>query len=204
MKVLARIGAVASIAAGVAVAIVEVMRGFPSGGFHILYGVVAMVFVCVGWLIVERRPSNAIGPLLLAFGGLFAWYLPADAYLHLSGPRPAGDFAALFVSTLDAPMFIVIAMVLLLFPDGGLPSPRWRWTMVAGAIGVAMAVAGYLLDADPFPLYPEFSSPFGVSGFPGSALIYVAYGLMLVLLVAAGASLFVRWRAGDTLKRVQI
>ncbi len=133
--------------------------------------IVAAVFIAVGWLIAERRPGNAVGPLLLAFGALFAWYLPADLYLHLPGSLPGAAFAALFISILDAPMFTLVALTLILFPDGRPPSPRWRPAIWAGLVGIGLTVVGYLLLPDPFQLFPAYRSPFGIDGFPGFALV---------------------------------
>jgi hypothetical protein len=201
---LIRIVALASIAVSIAVSVVDAARGFPSEGFYLLYGAVAIVFVAVGWLIAERAPSNNVGALLVAFGSLFAWYLPIDLYLHLPGDLPGGDVAALYVSVLDAPMFILIAMTLILFPDGRLPSPRWRWAISAGILGIGCAVIGYVLDASPFPLYPDHASPVGIAGFSGLGLVYLAYVLMITTLILAAVALIVRWRRGNPVERAQI
>lgn len=198
---LVRFAAVGSISVAVAVAIIDGVRGFPSGGFDLLYAGIAIVFIGVGWLIAERQPANVIGPLLLAFGAVFAWYLPANLYLHLPGQPPA---AALFVSAIDAPMFILVALVLILFPDGHPPSPRWRWAIVAGTVGVGLAALGYLLLPDPFPLYPDYQSPLGIHGFPAYGLIYASYVVMILLLAIAAVALIVRWRRGSPVERTQI
>jgi hypothetical protein len=162
------------------------------------------VFIAVGWLIVERRPSNAVGPLILVFGSLFAWYLPADLFLHLPGRPPGAEFVALFVGVLDAPMFIILALVLILFPDGRLPSSRWRPAVPAGVAGIGLVVAGYVLEASPIELYPAYASPFGLRGFPGRELVYAGYVVMLILLIGAAAALVIRWRRGDAVARAQI
>jgi hypothetical protein len=201
---LIRLAAVASIAVCLVVTIIDALRGAPTGGLYALYGAAAIVFVVVGWLIAERRSSNAIGPLLVVFGALFAQYLPADLYVHLPGRPPAAEFAALFESVLDAPMFILIAVVLILFPDGRLPSPRWRWAVRAGLIGIGLAVAGYVFNPEPLQLFPDYRSPFGFAGFPGMVLVYLAYSVMLVLLILAAVALVVRWRRGNPVERAQI
>ncbi len=201
---LVRAVALASIAVCIAVAIADAARGYPSGGVYVLYGAVAVVFIGVGWLIAERKASNAVGPLLLAFGALFAWYLPADLYLHLSDDPAGADLVALAVSMLDAPMFILIALILILFPDGQVPSRRWRWVVPLGGIGIALTVVGYGLSVDPFPLFPDRHSPIGIGGFPGAGLVYLSYMIMAILLVAAAAGLIVRSRRGGTVERTQI
>jgi hypothetical protein len=196
--------AIASLAVCVLIAIVDAARGWPSGGLYLFDGIIATIFIVVGWLIGERQPRNVVGPLLLAFGSAFAWFLPADLYLQLPGNLPAGVFAALFISVLDAPMFILIGLVLILFPDGRVPSPHWRWTVRVGLIGVGLTVVGHFLEPDPLQLFPQYVSPFGISGFPGIELVYVAYAIMLGLLVAAAAALVVRWRGGNAVERTQI
>ena len=172
--------------------------------FYLLYGGVVVVFLAVGWLISERQPSNAIGALILTFGVLFAAFLPADLYLQGTGVKPGGDVIALFVVALDAPMFILIALTLIVFPDGRPLSPRWRWAIAAGAVGIVLAPLGYALDAAPFDLYPDHRSPVGIVGVPGAALVYTAYVIMLTLLVLAAGALIIRWRRGDVVVRAQI
>ncbi len=199
-----RIVAIASIGVCVLVAMSDAVRGWPSGGVYLVDGVVAGVFIAVGWLIAERRPGNAVGPLLLAFGALFAWYLPADLYLHLPGSLPGAAFAALFISVLDAPMFTLVALTLILFPDGRPPSPRWRPAIWAGLVGIGLTVVGYLLLPDPLQLFPAYRSPFGVDGFPGFALVVASYVIMTTLLVLAVVALILRWRRGSQLERTQI
>ena len=201
---LIRIVALASILVAVLVSVADAVRGFPSGGFYPIYAAVSIVFIVVGWLIAERRPGNAVGPLLLTFGVLFAWYLPADMALHLSDPPPAADMLALFVSLLDAPMFIVIGLTLVLFPDGRPPSPRWRWTQIAAVVGIAMTVSGVLLAAEPFPSFPAYRSPVGIAGLPIGVLTTFAYLVVVILLIAAIAALMVRWRRGDQMERTQL
>ncbi|MGK2851699.1 MAG: hypothetical protein ACSLFN_12410 [Candidatus Limnocylindrales bacterium] len=201
---LIRLAAITSIAAALIDIVADAVRGWPSGGFHLLYGAIAIVFIAVGWLIAERRPGNAVGALLVTFGGAFAWYLPADSYLDLWGDHPAAVFGALFISALDAPMFILLALILIHFPDGRLPSARWQPTRSLAAVGVALTIVGHALDARPMPLFPEYSSPFGIAGFPGHELVYAAYVVMLVVLVLGAWSLLTRWRRGDPLTRVQI
>ena len=199
-----RFVALTSIAVCILVSVLDIVRGFPSGGFYILYAAVATVFIVVGWLIAERKPGNAIGPLLLMFGVLFAWYLPADLALHLPDPPPAADMVALFVSLLDAPMFIVIGLTLVLFPDGRPPTPGWRWTQVAAVAGIAMTIVGFLLSAEPYPSFPAYRSPMGIPGLPVRALTGLAYLIVVSLLVAAVAALIVRWRRGDQMERTQL
>jgi hypothetical protein len=201
---LIRLVAIISIAVCVAVSVVDVARGLPQGGYTVLYALLSAVFVVFGWLIAERQPSNVIGPLLLLFGACFACYLPADMYIHLEGHQPAGEFAALFISLLDAPMFILIAFVLILFPDGRLPSPRWRWAIAAGVLGIGMTIAGYLIQAGPFELFPAYRNPFGIEGIASRNLVYGAYAILLVLLVLGAVALVGRWRRGNPVERAQI
>ncbi len=201
---LIRIASVSSIAIALAATIVNAARGWPNGGLYPLYGAVAGVFIVVGWLITERRPGNVVGPLLVAFGALFAWYLPADLYLHVPADPPGAPYAALFVSILDAPMFIVVALVLILFPDGRPPTPRWRWTISAGVLAIVSVAVGQTLQPGPLRLFPEHENPLGMAGFPGDALVALGYMVMLVLLVSAAVALMVRWRSGTATERTQI
>jgi hypothetical protein len=111
-----------------------------------LYGVCALavvIYAGTGRLIASRVPANAIGWLLCLIGlSLAATMLTEQYALHalavapgsLPGARLAGWLSAVTFIFVFAPMFFLI----LLFPDGRLPSRRWRpvlWAMFAVLAG---------------------------------------------------------------------
>jgi hypothetical protein len=201
-----RIVAIVTIALPVIVVILDAIGvgAGPTFAFHVLYGATTIVFAVVGWLIIERRPGNVIGPLLVLFALPFALYLAADQYVHLPGDLPGTSFAAVFISTLDAPMFVLIGLILVLFPDGRPLPGRWA-VAVPLAIGcIVVGVVGALLTPGPIEVVPGFVNPIGVPGFPGRGLVLVTYLGVFALLVLAVASLVIRWRRGITVEREQI
>ena len=105
-----------------------------------------LAFPLVGAMIVTRRHRNAIGWLFLLVGlnlgvsDLAPTY--ADYAVYASpGALPAADWVGWIGGWSDPLFFMSIALVLLLFPDGGVLSRRWRpvlWlTLGAGVLAVA-------------------------------------------------------------------
>ena len=95
--------------------------------------------------------------------------------------------------------------MLLLFPDGRLLSPRWRVAAWAGGAGlVAFAAAASRSSLAGLPDYPAITNPVGLSGrVPG--LLEAAGGLLtLAAIVAAVASIIVRYRRSGGIARQQI
>jgi hypothetical protein len=116
---------------------------------------VTVIFAAVGVAVVRRQPGNPIGwILLIAPAG--SQLLPADAssyalLVYRQGHRlPLGALAVLlqYSWAVVAPLLLLI---ILLFPDGRLPSPRWRpvlWSylcVVACLAACLYAVAGTAL-----------------------------------------------------------
>ena len=94
----------------------------------------AMGFSTVGAVIASRiPPDNPIGWLFCMVGLLFAVTHVSAEYaiytlLAASGSLlPSGEAAAWFNTWLWVPQLGSIVFVVLLFPDGGLPSRSWRW-----------------------------------------------------------------------------
>ena len=177
---------------------------WPTGLLPFVYGSLGVVFAAVGWLIVDRRPGNLIGPILLLFGFGLSTYIPLDAYLREPDAGPGADLVALTIQSLDVPSFTLLALALLLFPDGRLPSESWRIVYPFTLVVIVIGTVGIWLDTAPVLLFPSYHSPIGIAGFPGGAIVLVAYAGMLMLFLAATASLVVRWRRGRGLERTQI
>ena len=94
--------------------------------------------------------------------------------------------------------------MLLLFPDGRLLSPRWRVAAWAGGAGLVAFAAGLRSSLAGLPDYPAITNPVGLSGrVPG--LLEAAGGLLtLAAIVAAVASIIVRYRRSGGIARQQI
>jgi hypothetical protein len=87
----------------------------------------------VGLTVAWRKPGNPLGWIFL-LGGLFgalsedaSYYMVADYRLH-HGDLPFG-WAAVLTQPGWAPLIALLGIALLLFPDGRLPSRRWRWLL---------------------------------------------------------------------------
>ena len=172
--------------------------------------VTLLTFSVVGAIIASRRPRNTIGWLFCSVGvtlglnsfvGDYAEFWLASGF----GARSLGETAAwvsswLWILLLYAPA----SMLLLLFPDGRLPSPRWRPVAWGVALGTVGGVMGNALKAGPLVDFPQIANPFGVEGaFVGMVGVsgsIVAAGSM----VASAASLIVRLRRARSEQRQQI
>jgi hypothetical protein len=84
----------------------------------------------VGFLVARRQPRNPIGWLLLVVVAGILVSLDAGPYAWLvyrMGYRlPGGPAAAVLQGAYFPVLFVALPPVFLLFPDGVLPSPRWR------------------------------------------------------------------------------
>jgi signal transduction histidine kinase len=165
-----------------------------------------LLFPVVGLLIATRRPENSIAWLCLGIGVAGALSTLADSYSQWALARDPTSTLPAAVSALTTWLWIPTVAVpttflLLLFPDGHLPSPRWRWfarilgaAMVAGSIGIAFA-AGELEG------FPGVASPVGV---PALEVFSVGLFVIPVGVIGSVASLVIRFRHADPVERQQI
>jgi len=98
---------------------------------------------------------------------------------------------------------ILFIHVLLRFPDGRLPSPRWRWFSRTTIGLLALGVAGIAIGGG--DVAPGLANPAGVAWVQQREwlLAFVAIPLLASLPIAV-ASLVVRYRRADSLERIQI
>jgi hypothetical protein len=115
------------------------------GVFSVL---VELTFLTVGLLIVARRPENLIGWLLLVgslfeMSGTLALEYAVFALVIAPGTLHWGNWAAWFGDwARSVGFYLEIPFVLLLFPDGRLPSPRWRpvaWVFLGGLVLITVS-----------------------------------------------------------------
>ena len=184
---------------------------------YIVAPVAVMGFASVGTLIVSRRQGNPIGWLLswVAFvfafsglGGVYARYALDEAVR----PLPAATFSA-WVNRVGAPAVVLsLPLLFLLFPDGRVPSRRWRpllWTLVAAFL---VNVVGFALT--PGPLSSGFTeirsrvdNPLGLpSGWRGAVESVTTVAGVAVFLggVLAVVALIMRFRRARGDERQQI
>ena len=93
---------------------------------------------------------------------------------------------------------------MLLFPDGRLPSPRWRpvaWCAVLSLIGF---LAGYVLTPGPLEDFPQITNPYGVDSPILEAVALAGAILAAASMVASAVSLIVRMRRAGRVERQQI
>ena len=107
---------------------------------------VSAAFAAAGWVLAFRRPANPLGWIML--GGAFFFALSEDASYYtvadygLQARRPSARRVALLAQPGWAPGIVLLGLLVLLFPDGRLPSSRWRWLAAAYAAVAALWMAG--------------------------------------------------------------
>ena len=92
----------------------------------------------------------------------------------------------------------------MLFPDGRLPSPRWRPVAWCAALGLIGFVAGYALEPGPLEDFPQIMNPYGVDSLILDAVALTGVILALASMVASAVSLIVRMRRAGRAERQQI
>jgi hypothetical protein len=178
--------------------------------YDVPFHVITLTFVTLVALICSRRPGNVMGWIFLATGviggvetffGQYAKVALASEGLSL----PGGALAAWLAMLAQNSFPICIIFLVLLFPDGRLPSRRWR--PLAWAMGIFLTVSLVVgaLRPGPFPEFPSASNPFGVERVQPSGAVLVAGGLGgLICVVATLLALVVRFYFSRGEKRLQL
>jgi hypothetical protein len=168
-----------------------------------------LAFTIVGALIASRRPENPIGWICLV-AGLFWTLIALDgqyiAYaLATTGVVPLPAAVALNQWAWVPPVGLLSIYLILFFPDGKLPSRRWR--PLAWFSGAVMVLASLAIALAPGPL-PDLGgvrNPFGLEGHPWIADASNVIPVLLPLCALASAlGLVLRYRRSGSEEREQI
>jgi hypothetical protein len=167
---------------------------------------VAVGYSTVGAIVAGRLPESPIGWLFCAIGLIFgvshfsAEYAAYDL-LAPSRSLPAGQAFAWLTSWVWVFGLGLIVFLDLLFPNGRLPSPRWRW--FARFTAIALLPAAILGALSPgLILSSTLQNPIGIEGLPNVSRAIEAFMYLLVMFGAS--SMLARLRHAGRIERQQI
>ncbi len=179
------------------------------GGDHVdvtdvLWFASFMAFPLVGLLILWHVPGNVVGWLFIAVGAAQTSGVLLGTVSNILRDRDPSSVAGaeLFVwenICLGVAWVLATTYPLFLFPDGRLPSPRWRWVTRATTALLVVAVVALLLKPGRVEEDDPALNPLGVAQLgmlPTRLLDIILAGLGVVTLLGI-ASLIVRWRRGS-------
>jgi hypothetical protein len=178
----------------------------PGPVLAVLTGVLSLGFPTVGALIVSRLPTNPIGWIFCGTGLLYAaqgfTVAYADYALNENFAFPGGEYVAWFSSCVWFAGLTLGVLLILLFPDGQLPSRRWRLVAWAALFGAALGTFGTAFMPDYLIItHPYVNNPFGIVGVIGGGLTtydlfgasrFLGMALLLTSSLAALLSLILR------------
>jgi signal transduction histidine kinase len=129
---------------------------FDSHSFIVSWGLLGLVWAITGAVLVDLRPRNALGWLVLAVGVSQAWAVGLTSYGWGYGLRPSVPWWPAYVGTA---LYIVgwlipSTLLLALYPDGRLPGRLWRWPVAAAAVAIVLLTACL-----PFPVLGPDQAP---------------------------------------------
>jgi two-component system, NarL family, sensor kinase len=178
-------------AAGITVLTAWTQRDASPGdlGLYALITCESLTSATVGWLIVRRHPRHVVGWLLLAHAIFVGAVLSGDSTPHNS--------ATVVIAQLGMGswvlLYVCLALIGYLFPDGRFLSRRWRRFVLACLVGHALFLIAAAFDVASFrEEYPGVAPQ--IDGAQTFANIGGVVGLLSVPLLLVGAVISVRAR----------
>jgi signal transduction histidine kinase len=180
-------------------------------GNGMLFGLLMMPFPIVGFVVITRRPRATLGWLMFSIG--FAIALPFESYASYAlgargGDLPGGPLALALAGPAWVPFIAISGYLLLLFPDGHLPSRRWGW--FAWTCGIGLGLLALLILVAPGNGadlgFPRVANPLGIDALePYLDRVVVLSVLAPILMLGGAAGMIVRLRrATDDVERRQL
>jgi signal transduction histidine kinase len=175
-------------------------------GFRGAVEFLTLAFALVGAVLARRRPENPIGWIFLVASLLSGVQVVAQEYTILALAQ--GDIrGARIANWIDGFIWVPITgsisiFLSLLFPTGRPPSPRWRWVLWVGGLGILLFTAAFTISTD---TERGLRNPFfQVSADVVGPMFGLGSSLYLAGVLAALASLIVRFRRSQGDERQQL
>jgi hypothetical protein len=178
------------------------------------FSLVILVFPVVGLLIVRRQPRNTVGWVLLAIGLVWGLSGLADVYstyglVVAPGAVPAAEAVAALNQGAWVPgIGLMGTFLILLYPDGHLPSARWRpvaWLSGVAMVALTLAIAFSPEVVNEGPVV-GFRNPVGWdTGEPLlRAMVVIFLPIFPLCIVASATALVRRFRRSTGVERLQL
>jgi hypothetical protein len=173
--------------------------------------VLFLAFPIVGALVASRQPRNPIGWICLADGLLWMIISVTDSYFVYGVARPGSVPFPVAIGTIGdqwlwVPTIGLLGIyLLLLFPDGRLPSRRWRPLALFSAVTIVLSSVAEGLAPGPLENQGGVRNPFGVEAFPWLVgVTYILLPLLPLCIFASAISMVLRYRRSSGEVRQQI
>jgi hypothetical protein len=206
--------AVLSGAAMIPLALLARQAGSLALGNLAIAAVIGVPCAAVGWLVARRQPGNPLGWLFLVIA--VCLFLSTDggeyaAFSYLLGHHLPFGPVGLVLDDIWGATLALFALVILLFPDGRLPSARWRWALrayvvvftallAATAVAMAGALAGHPIRVDSTGGLAAVDHPSGWFNAVQGPIGVIVAGLSLAFIARQALS----WRRAAGERRQQL
>jgi signal transduction histidine kinase len=169
----------------------------------------------VGGFVAANRPRNPLGWIYLGLaltmimiGGITLDYARYGLITH-PGSLPFARVGEWLSNWMWVPPFgVLLTFAFLLFPDGHLPSPRWRAVPWIAVVGIATMSVSFALQTADYTdvLNRHVTNPYTTAGLAAFFDVAKQYAAVIMLFAAAlsVASLIVRYRRGTRDERQQL
>ncbi len=162
-----------------------------------LFGICGTAYAFIGGMICARTPNYRIGGLLLGLG--WAVVLPLAVMAQAALDLPGSAWAPWLLDLVSTPAFPLVVLLLLLYPDGHLLSPRWRpvvWLTVAISV-ISVPLGGS---------EPPISDPNGAESIVNWLMVdaHLPFMLIPVALLLGAASMVLRFRRSTGVTHLQL
>lgn len=174
----------------------------------LVYFLIIFPWLAVGVLLVFRVAGNPIAWLCIVFGSSWLLWAPLEVARDIvaSGESVRG-FEHFFFLGINfwVPGVAAVGFLLLLFPDGRLPSPRWKPLAIAmTVICILLVVTGVVMPAR-FYQDVTWDNPFGIEAFaPYVPASFTLTPMLALCLLASGASMVIRYRKAVGVEKAQL
>src|SRR6476660_5521903 len=172
-------------------------------------GVAGAEWAALGLVVARRARGNVVGALVVLVGLNVAFTCVREISWRVLAERPdtlaSLDWVVAALAESSVWLFVALGLVLLCFPDGRVPSDRWR---PVPTVLIAAAITHHAYGAvDPAPFRPPLENlphAFGPPPAAFSGLAAVAELALLALLIACTAAPVVRFRRAGEARRRQL